>query len=221
MYLNGFSVRIPKSNELPGGYVELEHNQQYILAIRNARTVRCDAYVEIDGKHVGTWRLERGQSISLERPAHDDGKFTFYKLGTSEARQVGLSNSNPDIGLVKVVFTPEKIWEPRPIVVSEPVIYRSPTNAEPCWNEGITYATASCSGEDEASTDSIDYNVLWAGHMSAGGTGLSGQSRQIFGQASSMFLDYSAETTIHLRLVCKNDTPRPLTSFSTPIPPRV
>lgn len=58
--------------------------------------------------------------------------------------------------------------------------------------------------------------------MSAGGTGLSGNSNQIFNRASQIAnYDYDKVTTIYLRLVCENDpvqTIRPLRKSSTNIP---
>ena len=57
----------------------------------------------------------------------------------------------------------------------------------------------------------------------AGGTGLSGQSNQKFVTVDAMELDYSQQTVIYLRLVAKKSRsqPRPLTSFSTPVPPPI
>ena len=107
MYLNQFSVRVIGGNEQSGGYVELPHGKKYSLSLRNGRDVRCDARVEIDGKDVGTFRIDASRTIRLERPAHDTGRFTFYKLGTAEAHQAGLEEGNPNLGLVKVTFTPE------------------------------------------------------------------------------------------------------------------
>lgn len=65
MYLNQFSVVIPEGNETPGGYIEMQHGRQYAVRLRNERSVACDAYVEIDGKNVGTWRLQAGQNTTL------------------------------------------------------------------------------------------------------------------------------------------------------------
>ena len=95
MYLNNFTLRIVEGKELENGYVELIHNTQYRVILGNQKPVRCDAYLEIDGKHLGTWRLHPYYSITLERPAHDDGRFTFYQLGTTEAYSAGLVEGDP------------------------------------------------------------------------------------------------------------------------------
>ncbi len=215
MWLNQFSVRIPEGHEDSGGYVELPHNTPYTLVLRNNRNVRCDARVEVDGKHVGTGRIHANSIVRLERPVHDTGRFTFYKLDSPEAQQAQLNGGDPNLGLVKVTFTPDVFrsipvvqttytgsWipkSPRPTIPSPPIEwqYRVSTMAD---------GSVTC------------YN---ASSRSAGGSGLSGQSGQHFHDAAHINYDYSQQTVIHLRLVCKNGGARPLTSFSTPIPPTV
>src|SRR5919109_1000761 len=103
MYLNGFSVRILGAKELPGGYVELAHNTAYTLVLANDRAERADAYVEVDGHAVGTWRVSGHQTIQLERPVHDPGRLTFLQAGTPEGAQAGQHAGNPNLGLIKVV----------------------------------------------------------------------------------------------------------------------
>lgn len=227
MYLNQFSVRIPEGREVSGGYVELNHGTQYRLILRNSRSQRCDASVEVDGQHVGTWRIEKHRTITLERPVHDTGHFTFYKVGTPEASKANLDGGNPNLGLVKVTFTPEKYVEPRPLTrrskhpndvtwdASE-VTYRSTT--APAMGSPASYVSS-----DEIASSSVTSSELGVTTATAGGTGLSGQSGQRFIDAVYINYDYSQQTVIHLRLVCANgpDEPRPLTSYSTPVPPPV
>jgi hypothetical protein len=202
MYLNSFSVRIPEGQEIDGGYIELEHNTQYRLVLRNARPTRCDARVEIDGKHVGTWRIHAQESITLERPAHDTGRFTFYQIGTSEAEVAGLVPGEPNLGLIKVVFTPELV----PLQAPAPAIFRDLAGVEAAEGFGARSAKSDVSGTH-----------------APGGTGLSGHSQQQFVTVGVMDLDYSQQTVIHLRLVSKlnQNQPRPLTSFLTPVPPPI
>lgn len=202
MYLNSFSVRIPEGKEIPGGYVVLRHNTKYKVVLRNSRSTRCDARVEIDGKHVGTWRLNAIEGITLERPAHDTGHFTFYESGSSAAVQLEEHWIVPaNRGLVKVTFTPEKVvaavnhaqWQPQVKSINE---------------RQATY-TATCSTGGSAQS------------LSSGITGLSGRSSQVFGNAVAITHDYSQQTVIHLRLVTESVEPRPLTQCSTPVPPVV
>jgi len=204
MFLNNFSVRIPEGTETPGGYVQMRHGKRYTLVIRNNRLVRCDARIEIDGKHVGTWRIPPLQNITLERPAHDDGHFTFYRSGSGEALKAGEGDVYvADRGLIRVTFTPEKVVEKK-----------------------ISYTM---SGEWPSSSRIRDSGMVSKGitttsstkEMSAGITGLSGHSSQTFGTAVPITHDLREQTVIHLRLVCDNSGPRPLTAYSTPVPPAV
>jgi len=208
MYLNDFSARIPEGNEASGGYVEMRHGQTYTLRLRNSRDARCDARVEVDGKHVGTWRIHAHSGITLERPAHDIGKFTFYKLGTTEADAAQLNGGDPNLGLVKVTFTPEKVRH-----------YHSTQPVHP-WSAPNTYLSST---KGVRGSSPLMAACSYQAH-SAGGTGLSGISGQQFTDAAHIDYDYSQQTTIHLRLVCKENhdhEPRPLTSTSNPIPPRI
>lgn len=227
MYMNDFSVRIPEGHETSGGYVELRHGQSYTLRLRNSRSVRCDARVEVDGKHVGTWRIPAHGSIVLERPEHDTGKFTFYKLGTADAEAAQLDGNDPNLGLVKVTFTPER--EGRRWWYTSSPYPHYPRPLEPRWPQPpapdprYTSVDWDYYGATDASR-SVKSCASAMPSASAGGTGLSGESGQRFGVANRMEYDYSQQTTIHLRLVCKDEQrqgPRPLTATSNPIPPRI
>lgn len=112
MYFNSFSLRIVGGQERGGGYVDMRHGQKYSLQMRNDNRERCDARVEIDGQYVGTWRINAHSSVNIDRPAHDTGQFTFYRLGSEESNLVQLNGASPDLGLVKVTFTPERRVEP-------------------------------------------------------------------------------------------------------------
>ena len=207
MLLQGFTARVIEGQEVPGGYVELRHGQQYTLRLKNANRLRCDAAVYVDGKHVGTWRLNGFDHIDLERPAHDHGRFTFYKSGTTEANQAGLEK-NDELGLVKVVFTPEAERIVRPLVSS----VRSNWTISPPYSTTITM---------DAGEAPVAYAMAATSRYDSGGTGLSGHSNQNFGSVAPLDYDYSKQTTIHLRLVTPSDDPRPLTAFSSPVPPAV
>lgn len=106
MKLGDYCVAVLGGCEQQSGYVEMKHNQVYELLLRNEGSRRVDAHVEIDGKHIGTWRLNGYTSIKLERPTNETGRFTFYQIDTPEARAAGLVR-NDQLGLVSVIFTPE------------------------------------------------------------------------------------------------------------------
>lgn len=224
MYLNDFSVRVPEGKEVPGGYIELAHNTQYTLVLRNNRNTKCDARVEIGGKHVGTFRIGMYGSLRLERPSHDDGRFTFYRVGTPEAAAVEPNQSAPDVGLVKVTFTPGKRIQIKPVPKSAPVYrhtyYTSNTGDHwGCSTLETDHLTFSGTASHLADSSPVPCQAPPSG-SSAGVTGLSGKSNQSFFEVANLDYDYTKQTTIHLRLVCMDDGPRPLTATSNPIPPR-
>jgi hypothetical protein len=109
MRLGNYTVQIPEGREHASGYVEMKHGMKYTIRLSNSAKVRCDAEVEIDGKLVGIWRLPEEKMISLERPVHDTGRFTFYRYDTPEARMAGLVKGDK-LGLISVLFKPEKSY---------------------------------------------------------------------------------------------------------------
>ena len=176
MKLGDYAVQIQGGLERNTGYVEMPHNTKYKILLSNDSSLDCDAAVEIDGKEVGIWRVYSGKNILIERPVHDTGQFTFYKLDSSEAGKIGLVR-NDKLGLISVLFKPQK----------PPVVF--------------------------------DFDFDFDDSYSAGGTGLSGKSEQEFIAVQQLDYDEAAFVQIHLRLVCNDDEPRPLTPLSTSIPP--
>jgi hypothetical protein len=106
MKTNEYEVIIPEGKDLGNGYVEMIHLRQYSLLLKNHRHVRCDAAVVIDGINVGTWRINSCGEIRIERPVHDNGHFTFFEVGTPEARAAAIGKDDKN-GLISVTFTPE------------------------------------------------------------------------------------------------------------------
>jgi hypothetical protein len=234
MWLNNFSVRILGGKE-HGGYIEIEHGKQYKIILRNNRYTPCDARVEVDGQHVGTFRIRDRKSITLERPIHDTGKFTFYKVGTQEAQQAQLQEGDPNLGLIKVTFTPgrEQIATPLnpPWQFRHQQHYRWEKTPTPTFDgSAVRYSNLA----DNVSSHTVSHAVPSSAVPSAmtssgppegseaGGTGLSGESEQMFYSVTPLDYDYDQQTTIHLRLVAKSgNEPRPLVQRSTPVPPPV
>jgi hypothetical protein len=108
MKLNDFEVVIPEGDETEVGYVCLKHGTQYSIKLRNySERLRCNATVKIDGRSVGTWRVDRSDTITIERPVHDSGRFTFYQEGTPEAAKANI-RATEELGLISVLFRPEK-----------------------------------------------------------------------------------------------------------------
>jgi len=207
MQLGNFMVSLTKGTERVTGHVEIEHGTQYGITLNNGDwTRRANAQVSIDGKVIGTYRLYPGEIATLECAGnHDSGKFTALFANSVDGAYAGLDESNPSLGLITVVFTPEKLPEPR------------------------TYYTKSFLGS-ERGTRPISYRSIASLGLhetnSAMGTGLTGASDQQFGTAGFMPLDTANTRTIHLRLKpVVQSRPRPVVAApavqtSTPIPPR-
>lgn len=109
-----FSLAVPPGRHQTSGEVWLAHGAQYSVRLGNHDDRDCDAMIWIDGQRVGIWRVPALSTIDLERPAHDTGRFTFYRLGTPEGEAAALVDG-PQLGLVVVTFMPEVRMPPADI----------------------------------------------------------------------------------------------------------
>lgn len=100
-----FRLVIPQGDHLASGHIRLVHGTQYEIELINSAEWPCDADVCVDGKYIGSWRIDARSRIVLERPVNDSGRFTFYQIGSDEAKSAGLIESN-DLGLISVTFKP-------------------------------------------------------------------------------------------------------------------
>jgi len=99
----------------------MEHGDTYCIWLRNHAQDVTDVIIEINGKEVGGWRLEGFVTATIERPADETGKFTFYEIGSSESLKAGLDLiDRNDLNLVKVTFIPKRHVKPHaiPVLVS-------------------------------------------------------------------------------------------------------
>lgn len=118
-----YEICIPQGLPRASGHILIAHRQQYTIILRNRASLRCDARVLVDGKEVGCWRIGGNSQIEVERPVNDTGRFTFYMLGSTEARRAGLSASDA-LGLVTATFMPE--LPPQPVYEDAGVRYSQP-----------------------------------------------------------------------------------------------
>lgn len=222
MRVANFSATIPEGREKDSAHVVIPHGTKYTLRLQNHHNSRrTDAAVTIDGKPMGVFRLDAGRgSITLERPAHDEGRFTFYAANTEEyAAAAGGAVAADDRGLVRVVFRPEKAPAARVGNVTLPpdAFDRQGSNVYPAGGEqktsgGIVLPLA-CRAKS--------FGGPRGQSVTAGVTGLSGHSRQKFTDVEALDYDPGEEVTITLRLVAAADGPRPLTAAvprSNPVP---
>lgn len=207
MRVGSFSVYVPEGRERDTGHVALPHGTQYRLTLASHHGRRCDAEVLMDGKPMGVYRLDAGRAWTLERAAHDHGKFTFFKADSPEADAAAVQGVPKDLrGLIQVTFRVEKARQP---VVRPMSLRQHPTqefitrSAEP---ELMGAATPDCAEySDENSFGRVE-------NTSAGITGLTGHSDQQFTSVAGLDYDPAEETTITLRLICAEEPAvRPLT----------
>ena len=69
--------------------------------------------VSIDGYDVGGWVVDGGQEFTIERPAYEAKKFTFYRVKTAPEEPGRAQN-----GVVKCVFTAEAFLN-IPVIIPE------------------------------------------------------------------------------------------------------
>lgn len=87
----------------------LNHGEEYKIKILNHhKTLRANASISVDGKNIGYFRVERDASIMAERPSSQERRLTFYKRGTKEAQKGGLSDNNPEQGILRVTIEQEE-----------------------------------------------------------------------------------------------------------------
>lgn len=80
----------------------VSHKQEYRVGIFNHDPSRViDARVEIDGTHIGTFRVNKSSSQIIERPVNLDRKLTFFKVISEEGDAAHL-RGNPHAGTIVV-----------------------------------------------------------------------------------------------------------------------
>jgi hypothetical protein len=225
--LNGFSVSVPQAQEETSeGYIVMRHGDTFKLRLSNrhkfAGSCRpADAEVYVQDKYCGTFRVPYGQTITLERPLNDTGKFTAYRNGTAEATQAEIDPDDSDNGLIKVVWEPGYKYE-------FPVVHTTYLRC-PSWpdyndnsnhyNDGgyvITYGDNTTYGNNTTcnytTMRSCTCSNTNSGNLVGGGVGLSGESRQSFSETAELVHDECC-TVIYLRIAFTNDEPRPINSM--------
>jgi hypothetical protein len=227
MNLNGFSVSVPQAlEEKSDGYVVLNHAQPFSIRLHNhhrdnGNSKPADAEIWIQGKLMGIWRVPANQTIVIERSTEDDGKFTAYRNGSTEAKQIGLDATSDENGLIKVVWKPGyKPERPHTHIITSPTIIwpyvpycpPEPWTTEPYldWDTGykITYGDNTTCNAISA-TRSCSYTS--SNDLCGGGVGLSGHSSQNFSETEALSYDETS-TTIYLRIAFRDNEPRPLKS---------
>jgi hypothetical protein len=237
--LNGFSVKVPEClSETSENYVVMRHGQQYSLNLSNRHKEDghgkpCDVEIYIDDEFCGTYRIESGQSMVLERPEHSNQRFTAYRIDSEEAK-IAKIDHNKSMGLIRAVFRPGNKRVPEVSITWPEQILPNYVPQKP-WNPPGIYAYAvsdwdtisfSCethsgsfSTSNNAEFSSENYSYTSRG-LIGGGTGLSGESNQKFNEVDA--LEYTEPaTSIYLRVAFNKEESdiKPLKKvYSTAVP---
>ena len=206
MKLGNYSLTIPQGSEQSSGHVAIPHNTVYTIDLHNHSHRPCDATVKVDGDVAGVYRLEPGQHWAVEHPEKDQGRFTFLRSSSADAKSSGVDVvAKNDRGLVEVTFTPGDY--PKPVRRNLDTFRCLPARGD----GGLeSFQMKSCSSLGE------------------GITGLTGHSNAQYGEAQRINLDPSNAVTITLRLgeakgaAAATPAARPLPGrnapISTPVP---
>ncbi|AHH01568.1 hypothetical protein pv_1 [Pithovirus sibericum] len=189
--LNGFGIRIlsqsPKETFVENGqhYVALKNGSEYQIRLENNHHSPADVSLEIEGEHVGKWRIPANDFIVVKRPAYIDRKFTFFRETSNQAYRAGITIGGESNGLVKATFYPKIEYRYESLV-----------------------RTSSPRKLSSAPTASRSSSLM---SFSSGSTILGDQSEQRFGKTDSLReneINWDGVTTIYLRLVAQEPSQR-------------
>ena len=205
-----------------------QDNYCYKIVLINRKSRRCDASVEIDDNHVGSFRIMGNSSMTIERPVDKARKFTFFKASSEGASKAGYNPTKSSTnGLIKVTFTPEigrivnrvhKI-KPSPFEVIEPtsttetyrVLSYNSSGGRVTKGFSNNLATNESYGARVTSYDDEE-------SLEEGITGLTGTSNQKYRDVSALHYDMDNQVTIQFRLVYGGNADiEPLGTPSKPI----
>jgi hypothetical protein len=109
----------PLKTNAQGAY-ELAHATLYkIRMINHHPRLRCDATVQVDGKEIGTYRINPQDMFTLERTSEVKKRLTFYKIDSYQGREAALDKDNPDLGKIKIIFSQEENLTARKLAFDE------------------------------------------------------------------------------------------------------
>jgi hypothetical protein len=89
----------------------LEHGTEYkIIVGNNNKNCRANATIFVDGKNIGSFRIEKNSKIEIERPSEDSKKqkFTFFSENSREGKLGKLSECSM-LGHLKIEIQCEDI----------------------------------------------------------------------------------------------------------------
>ncbi|MGL5961348.1 MAG: hypothetical protein ACRCZ0_05290 [Cetobacterium sp.] len=150
----------------------LKHGTEYKILITNQSMCRANAHIFVDGKEIGSFRIESNGKIIIERPANDQKKrkLTFFDISSNEAK-MGQIETSSELGKLVVKIEKEKI-------IKNQIETDSMDEVDCADNCSFKSRT------DKNIDKNIDKNGI-------GGTALGRVSNQLFGSASYMPIEKS------------------------------
>ena len=108
---NGYSLQISTNNQ-PLKIVENYNNfktsilngSKYSLDLSNNNSFPVDAYLKIDGKKMGSYRIIPRETITIIRPIRRKKDLCFLKKTEDFAKQKLLKKTNEKLGEIEVLF---------------------------------------------------------------------------------------------------------------------
>jgi hypothetical protein len=97
--------------------VHVPHGEEYKIKFTNNHDTSVDAYLRIDDKAMGVFRLWATTSFTVDRPAASDRKFTAMAEKSATAINAGITPGKQENGIIQVSFHPAKKppFSPRPV----------------------------------------------------------------------------------------------------------
>jgi hypothetical protein len=102
---NGFGLGVYNGKAIKNGKIEMANGQVYSIKLENHRDTVAEGVLKIDGEVVGSFLLDPGHRIEIERPVDLSRKFTFYKLNKLPGSKFSKYSSQKN-GLIEAIFTP-------------------------------------------------------------------------------------------------------------------
>ncbi len=163
----------------------------YAILLVNHTSRRTNAYLSVDARSVGTFRLLPAQSLLLEHPSWSQQRFTFFAADSAPSA-TGIRSGDPTNGLISCRYLPE--LELR--VMPEPKMMMLQRRAAAAEAMMMMRTSAVPAGRE-------------------GGTALTGHSGQRLIQAGAIMEDQRGAVSITLRLLAP-----PRGDGITPLPGR-
>ena len=235
-YYNDFGVEIVTMPNLystesftqnDAHYVVLPNDTAYAIRLINRHNVRTDAYVWVDGQSIGGFVLDPNSSETIRRPGQVDKQFVFFSEWSPESREAGVSPGNPDNGLIKVIFKPQRQIRytripPYTRMIASPQRMRMGMGAREIPTMGAHRGMMASQALPASAILPSAYSPY-----ESGATLLGGESYQEFNKVPPLRedeIDKNMVTEILVRLIVRrsgydHDCPNP--PYCTPYPPRI